>query len=401
MPFPDNTYAFNFPVKQLNQFKPPNTFAPAGSMRARLPRTGGRRRFPRTASSMRARRRCATQAYFYVPPDLHEGSLHSWNVGVSTRAAGRWTLEVAYVGNRGHDIIATTEHERRAWSLGADNAGRPLFAPSAARPMSTTWVPVKTEYHSLQAKLDRRFSNGLLVTTSYTLGRSKNYSNGDSNGAIQTPADPERSWARRGEDRLHNFAASWVYHLPVGAQADGSRAARWATSSATGRSAASSSRSRARRSISKPTTPRCAHRATRSGRMQRHAGGARRHRPRQPLVRHVGVLGAGAEHVGQCAAQQPARRPGVRQCRCDASRRCSCCRTTSAASSASTPSTCSTSRISTIRTGRWATRASDRSRRFRTSASAAAVRIADHVLGPRSAAAHLTACCNALAASLT
>ena len=23
MPFPDNTYAFNFPVKQLNQFNPP------------------------------------------------------------------------------------------------------------------------------------------------------------------------------------------------------------------------------------------------------------------------------------------------------------------------------------------------------------------------------------------
>jgi hypothetical protein len=100
--------------------------------------------------------------------------------------------------------------------LGADNAGRPLFNTFGRTADVTTWVPVKTEYHSLQAKLDRRFSNGLLVTNTYTLGRSKNYSNGDSNGAIQTPADPERSWARRGEDRLHNFALSWVYHLPVG-----------------------------------------------------------------------------------------------------------------------------------------------------------------------------------------
>ncbi len=37
MPFPDNTYAFNFPVKQLNQFNPPNTFATAGSMRSGFP----------------------------------------------------------------------------------------------------------------------------------------------------------------------------------------------------------------------------------------------------------------------------------------------------------------------------------------------------------------------------
>jgi len=55
-----------------------------------------------------------------------------------------------------------------------------------------------------------------LVTTSYTLARGKNYSDGDSNGAIQTPADIERSWARTNQDRLHNFVVSWVYQLPVG-----------------------------------------------------------------------------------------------------------------------------------------------------------------------------------------
>ena len=30
MPFPDNTYAFNFPVKQLNKSTRPDTFAAAG-----------------------------------------------------------------------------------------------------------------------------------------------------------------------------------------------------------------------------------------------------------------------------------------------------------------------------------------------------------------------------------
>jgi hypothetical protein len=156
-----------------------------------------------------------TQGAFHVPSDLHEGSLHSWNVAYQRELPGKFTAEVAYVGNRGHDIIASF-NENAGRVLGADNAGRPLFAPFGRTADVTTWIPVKTSYHSLQTKFDRRFSNGLLWTTSYTLGRSKNYSNGDSNGGISTPADIERSWARRGEDRLHNFVVSWVYVLPVG-----------------------------------------------------------------------------------------------------------------------------------------------------------------------------------------
>lgn len=214
MPFPDNTYAFNFPVKQLNQFNPPNTFAAAGSMRigfpepvvAQIPSNGI---IDASAPALR------TQAYFHVPTDLREGSLHSWNVAYQRELAGRWTAEVAYVGNRGHDIIASF-NENAGRVLGADNAGRPLFAPFGRTADVTTWLPVKTEYHGLQTKVDRRFSNGFLVTTSYTLGRSWNYSDGDSNGAIQTPADIERSWARRNEDRLQNFVVSGVYQLPFG-----------------------------------------------------------------------------------------------------------------------------------------------------------------------------------------
>jgi hypothetical protein len=52
------------------------------------------------------------------------------------------------------------------------------------------------------------------LATSYTLGRAKNYSTGDGNGGIQTPADIERSWGRRGEDRLHDFVAAWTYDVP-------------------------------------------------------------------------------------------------------------------------------------------------------------------------------------------
>ena len=47
VPFPDNRYAYNFPVKQTNQFNPPNSFAAAG----RWPTASGR---PTSSTSRRA-----------------------------------------------------------------------------------------------------------------------------------------------------------------------------------------------------------------------------------------------------------------------------------------------------------------------------------------------------------
>jgi hypothetical protein len=60
------------------------------------------------------------------------------------------------------------------------------------------------------------FTGGLLVTSSYTLGRGWSYVNGDSNTTIATPADIQRSWARTDQDRLHSWVESFLYQIPVG-----------------------------------------------------------------------------------------------------------------------------------------------------------------------------------------
>ena len=46
----------------------------------------------------------------------------------------------------------------------------------------------KTDYHSMQVKLDRRFRNGLLLNNSYTLGRARDYVN--ENTTIANPIGP-------------------------------------------------------------------------------------------------------------------------------------------------------------------------------------------------------------------
>ena len=85
-------------------------------------------------------------------------------------------------------------------TLGADNAGRPYYQLYGRTANVLSWLATDTSYNSLQAKLDRRFRNGFLVTTSYTLGRAINYSE---ETGVATPADLERSKGRPDFDRTH------------------------------------------------------------------------------------------------------------------------------------------------------------------------------------------------------
>jgi hypothetical protein len=219
LPFPDNSYAYNFPVKQNNVFQSPNQFLPAGSMQtgfpdpivAAIPSTG---LVPANTSALTA------ASFFHVKPDMHEGTLHTYNVAFQRELGARFTLDVAYVGNRSTNV-QTQFNENAATQIGAPasanvNVYRPLFLPFGKSADVTTWIPTKTTYNSLQTKVDRRFSGGLLVTTSYTLGRGMSYTNGDSNSGIATPADIQRSWARTDQDRLHTLVVSFLYQLPVG-----------------------------------------------------------------------------------------------------------------------------------------------------------------------------------------
>jgi hypothetical protein len=210
VPFPDNSYAFNFPVKQNNQFNPPNSFAPIGSMAAGFP-APIKADIPADGIIQANTPLLRNQGYFAIPTDLREGKIHSFNVAFQRQLPWRFAIEAAYVGNRSWDALIRNDLNA-GLVPGLDNAGRPQFAPFGRTSSATTWQRAKTKYDSLQVKLDRRFSNGLLWTTSYTLARSKDYHS--ENGLVSTPADLERSWGLSDFDRKHSFVTSLVYELP-------------------------------------------------------------------------------------------------------------------------------------------------------------------------------------------
>jgi hypothetical protein len=165
--------------------------------------------------------------YDAIPPDLHEGTLHSWNVSFQRQLPFGFSADIAYVGTRGVDLVMDVDRNA-SLVYGSGNAGRPQFA--AFKRIGTTRTRTnlgKSQYHGLQLKVDRRFMHGLLVTNSYTFARSQDDAN--ENGGIGTPIDFDLSWGRSDTDRRHNYVLSSVYELPWGPGRHWLNEGTWAT----------------------------------------------------------------------------------------------------------------------------------------------------------------------------
>jgi hypothetical protein len=148
---------------------------------------------------------------FYVQPDLKEAKLHSWNVAFQRQLPWNLVAEVAYVGNVGRGILLPDYNINAGLVPGLDRAGQPYNALYGRTAEVRSWLATNTSYNSMQAKLDRRFRNGFLLTTSYTLSRAENYSD---EAGIATPADIERTFGPAGFDRTHVFASAFIWDLP-------------------------------------------------------------------------------------------------------------------------------------------------------------------------------------------
>jgi Carboxypeptidase regulatory-like domain len=159
------------------------------------------------------------------------GNTHNWqwNIAVQHELRRNTVLEVAYVGNKGQDLLGVTNldeiapQNRLAYSQTGDPSLRPLNGIAGIGEANIALMTRDRDsmYHSLQAALTSRFGTGSILSLAYTLSKSTantglgNADSGLSERNVYTDStNPELDRSRSAIDRRHMFSGSLVLALP-------------------------------------------------------------------------------------------------------------------------------------------------------------------------------------------
>ena len=154
--------------------------------------------------------------------DFRTATVSQWSFGVQRQITANLALDVSYFGSKGTHLPINYNINQPAPGPGTAaqvNARRPYPAWG-----NIGWIEsvANSDYDSLQAKLEKRYSHGISFLTSYTFGRSIDDSPGISTSSAASSSTTQNSQNLRGSrglsdfDVRHRFVFSPVYDLPFG-----------------------------------------------------------------------------------------------------------------------------------------------------------------------------------------
>jgi Carboxypeptidase regulatory-like domain/TonB dependent receptor len=197
--------------------------------------------FPTTALACNAGTPCSILG---INPNLKTPYVYNWTLNVQHAITNNLSLEVAYVGNHGSDLVGIRDLNQAAegsgWTpaaIGACQASAPAFdncgadggAEQAARPFNTAFPFLqniyqmsnnyKSNYNGLQATLTGRDYHHFTFVAGYTYSHSLDDvgANWDFGAGLGLPSDstnPNREYASSDFDIRHRGTLAVTYAVP-------------------------------------------------------------------------------------------------------------------------------------------------------------------------------------------
>jgi hypothetical protein len=116
------------------------------------------------------------QIFYITGDDARQPYVESWNFTVQRQLASDVSFELAYVGNLGRQIRQSYRPNQPIPGPGPSNPRRPGFAPFGwTQSILLRNHDGRSNYNALQAKLDKRFSNGYSILGSFTWQRALDF----------------------------------------------------------------------------------------------------------------------------------------------------------------------------------------------------------------------------------
>jgi hypothetical protein len=224
VPFVDNTYAYNYPIKTSTFYTNTPTYGaalnPVGgyvTFASGIPATPEAVFGPNGTLTESAANGTIGLANLYIPLNFKNAYVSSWNVALQQAIPGDTSLQLAYVANHG-TRIDSSQNINLPSVFGESAAQAPLnieFGKTAA--VNQFFRGYSANYQSLQLQLTRRFSKGLAFTSALTWGKAQGYVTTGQDGALLFYAgDIRRNYTVLDFDRTVNWAQTVTYELPFG-----------------------------------------------------------------------------------------------------------------------------------------------------------------------------------------
>jgi hypothetical protein len=154
------------------------------------------------------------------PNRMRLARLDAYNFTVQHQLTNTVSAELAFVGNNGHGFYANNPdvnvNQPTVVGFGvpggpSKNERRPYFARYGwTQDISFFGNDAASYYDAFQAKLDKRFNNGLQFVAHYTWSKNLSHDGGYAN------IDPQVNYGPDDFNRKHVFSISTVYELPIG-----------------------------------------------------------------------------------------------------------------------------------------------------------------------------------------
>lgn len=184
-----------------------------------------------------------TPLFFSVDKNLRTPYMQQWHLGIEHELPGNSVFAVTYAGSKGTKLYTFFNGNQ------AEPSADPAAATAPRRPVSATLIGAATpcsltnpdscspvfdtgidwfrstglsNYHSLQARFEKRFSKGLQFEASYTWAHSLDIASNANLGPTQNNSDfrdfriPQQEYGNSDFDVRNRFIINSIYELPFG-----------------------------------------------------------------------------------------------------------------------------------------------------------------------------------------
>jgi hypothetical protein len=159
-------------------------------------------------------------------PNLRNPYTMNWNAGIQYEFVRNWLIDVSYQGSGGVGLLERWQSNTFPIDYFAGNPAQQnaVFAAAQNYRPFTQFGDIRirsnfghSTFHSGTVKLEKRYSQGLLLSTFYTFSKAINSQDNDNDGTGVAPIQNRGlEKARAGYDRNHRWLAVVNYELPFG-----------------------------------------------------------------------------------------------------------------------------------------------------------------------------------------